>query len=143
MKKVVSLLLVLIIFSFAMPVFAVDANASAPQDPIIEPNYVGLQSVTSGLSITNGTATCKGSAKAKYTNYSLNLTMQLQKKNGTTWSNVSQWTGSGTGVLGVSLNKTRSGLTSGSYRVKVTVKVYNGSGSLVESPTIYSAIRTI
>lgn len=143
MKKVVSLLLVVMILVFSVPAFAADANALAPQDPVIEPNYVGLMSVTSGLSITNGTATCKGSAKAKYTNYSLNLTMQLQKKNGSTWSPVSQWTGTGTGVLGVSLNKTKSGLTSGSYRVKVTVKVYNGSGSLVESPTIYSAIRTI
>lgn len=143
MKRVVSSLLIVMILAFSMPALAAETNALTPQDPVIEPNYVGLQTVTAGLSISNGVATCKGSAKARYTNYSLDLTMQLQKKTGTTWSKVSEWTGSGVGVLGVSLNKTKSGLTSGSYRVKVTVKVYNASGSLIETPTIYSSIKTI
>ena len=60
--------------------------------------------------------------------------MELQQKNGT-WQTIKTWSKSGRSV---SLNESYRVSNKYNYRVAATAKVYNSSGSLVESKTSYS-----
>lgn len=143
MKKafatILSLILVFSILSFSVAEnHTVDTHVSA-----IEERYIGLRRVTSQLAISNNTANCKATAYAINSSYSLYVTMSLQKQTGANWNTVISWSGSGSGFAGVVLNKTKSGLSSGTYRCKAYVRVYDSNGTFVESTTIYSQTITI
>ena len=66
--------------------------------------------------------------------YNATVVMELQQKNGT-WKPIKRWSKSGGYV---SMNESYRVSSKYYYRVAVTAKVYNSSGSLVESKTSYS-----
>lgn len=140
MRKVLTLLVVLAILFSSTTVLAIQPQEKTlPLGGEYGVMYTGLNSITSGLNITSGTATCAGIAKAT-SGYSIQMTMTLQKSSGGSWSSVTSWSGSGQGTTGISLSKTKTGLSSGySYKVNVVAKVYSGS-TLVETATKDSSI---
>lgn len=123
--------------------FSVAEGTEGKSSLMVEERYIGLSRATTNLSLSNNTANCKAVAYAKTSGYTLYVTLSLQKKSGTSWNYVTSWIGVGSGFSGVVLNKTKSGLTSGTYRCKAYVRVYDSNGSYVESTTVYSQSITI
>ena len=92
----------------------------------VEPRY----SYTTTLYISSNTAYCKSKARGKTTATKIEAVQYLEKKSGSKWYVVTDgtWTDSvNDSLLIVSNNK--SGLTSGTYRVRTVFTVYSGSDS--------------
>lgn len=106
----------------------------------IQPFYISTGNITATLSIdSNGNAACSGQVTAMSSSSKTSITVKLVKKSGSTWSEVKKWTSSGSGITGASAGgsvKVAKGYT---YRVEVTGKVYNSSGTLLETTTKNSA----
>ncbi len=136
MKKLVSILFsVVLIFSVIAPAYAEDLETPV-EDPIIE-EYQGIRYITADISISVSSATCYGVVDGR-SSYSYSMTVYLQKLSGSNWNSITSWSASGSGNLGVSLTKTKNGLTSGTYRCKVYVSVYDSNGQFIESATVCS-----
>ena len=141
MKKCFAIVLTILLLISSIGVTSADGIDS--EENIILDRYIGLFKTYATLSMSSGTASCTGVAKAKTSNYSLSLTLSLQKKSGTSWNTIISWSGTGSGISGIILNKTKSGLSSGTYRCKAYVRVYDSNGLFVESTTVYSQILSI
>ncbi len=129
-RRLVTIMLTL---SVAISLVALPAAAIDYSD-MISLQYVGLEDITADLDISsNGYADCSGSADVR-SGYNVTVVMELQQKNGT-WKPIKTWSKSGGYV---SLNESYRVSSKYYYRVAVTAKVYNSSGSLVESKTSYS-----
>lgn len=118
MKHTLALLMV------AVLTFGLLAPAALAQDqahPIIEPFYEHAQSVVAKISITSGTATCKGVAMAVNSSDSIEVNLILQKKVGGKWTKVTAWPASGKGL--VSIEKTHSLEKGFQYRARLTGSV--------------------
>ena len=129
-KRLVTIMLTLsvAVSLVAFPVAAVDYS------DVVAPLYIGLEDATADLAISsNGYANCSGSAYVA-NGYNATVVMELQQKNGT-WKPIKRWSKSGGYV---SMNESYRVSSKYYYRVAVTAKVYNSSGSLVESKTSYS-----
>ena len=93
---------------------------------------VGLQISSSGLAEFDGYVAPSNS------NTRTDLTVELQKKSGSTWNKEGSWSDSGTGTNSV-LKSVSLYVVHGTYRVVVTAKVYSSSsGALLESESITS-----
>lgn len=109
---------------------------------IISPQFTAILSMSAGLSInSSGKATCAGSVTPSNDTYTADMTVSLEKSTGNGWSTIKSWTGSGTGYFGVVIDAYYY-VTSGTYRVCTTAKIYNSSGTLLETESFYSAERT-
>lgn len=96
----------------------------------VEARYSYTTSATSTLYISSGTAACKSKARGKASATKIEAVQYLEKKSGGKWYVVTDgtWTDSvNDSLLIVSNNK--SGLTSGTYRVRTVFTVYSGSKS--------------
>lgn len=141
MKKTITVILsMFILFSF-LTVATADSPYSS--ESVTSYRYIGLYNASTNLSITGNTARCNGSAFAKSPNYSLKVTLSLQKSMNGSWSTIVSWKGTGTGYVGVVLSETSSGLSSGTYRCKMYVRVYDSNGIFVESSTVFSQTCSI
>lgn len=108
----------------------------------VEARYSYTTSATSTLYISSGTAACKSKARGKASATKIEAVQYLEKKSGSKWYVVTDgtWTDSvNDSLLIVSNNK--SGLTSGTYRVRTVFTVYSGSNS--EEVTAISTEVTI
>lgn len=136
MKKLVSIVFsVILLISIITPAYAEELDTPV-EDPIIE-EYQGIRYITSDISISGSSATCYGVVDGR-SSYSYSMTVYLQKLSGSNWNSIASWSATGSGNLGVSLTKTKNGLTSGTYRCKVYVSVYDSNGQFVESATVCS-----
>lgn len=119
-KRTLSIVIAcLMVVSFALPVFAEDIRYSTIDTP------------TASLAISGSTASCYARLTAKRS-VTLKIKMILQKKIGSTWSNVQSWSASKTGAS-LTLSKTKSVTSGGNYRLKVTFT----AGSETVSQTVY------
>ncbi len=109
-------------------------------EPIIE-EYVDLLSVSTSLRVNGNTAFCYGSACSRVNTDSIHMWMYLQKQTSTGWTTVYSWYKQDTRIA--VLDESRSGLSSGTYRVRVYVRVYDANGSFVESANAYSKLKTV
>ena len=141
MKKTFTILLALmLLLSYATAAYADEVSMPA-EDPVIE-EYLDLKRVSAELQISGTTATCSGAATSKYNSDSIHMTMYLQKRgDNNQWSSIASW--SATSTLKVSLNQTKSGLSGGTYRVRVFVSVYDANRTFVESTNCYSTAKSI
>ena len=140
-KVIVFFMAVFMAFSFSLPAFADDITT--PEEEIEIEEYVDIQSNRVALSISSKTATCTGSVTARTASNKVNLTLYLQKQVNSGWSTVTSWSTSGTGGRSIILSKTKSGLSSGTYRVRLYISVYDANGHFVESMNLYSNSETI
>lgn len=141
MKKLFSLLVAAVM----MMCFSVSAFALFEDKPVIpvEPDepYMYTQAISSTLSISGNTATCVSRVTGKPGQVSLiSITQYLQKKNGSDWTTVATWTKSYPPNTAVYIN-TKSGLSSGTYRVFTSAAVYHNT--FPEFVTAYSSTVTI
>ena len=139
MKKLLYILLAMVMTCIAIPTLAAEITSGEDAGLIITERFVKLSEAKAGISINNKTATCTGLAKAQDSSFKINITMRLQQKSGTSWNTISTWTGTGSGLTGARLNKTKNSLSSGTYRTSLYVSVFDCNNKFVESTTVNSA----
>lgn len=89
--------------------------------------YSYTNGVTSLISISSKEATCTSKVIGlSGITTKIVITQRLQKKNGTSWSNVQSWTKTFNQVSAIYVNK-KGSLASGTYRTRTIAKVYKGS----------------
>jgi hypothetical protein len=145
MKKFICMALILLIALFSVvPAYAETSNLVESQNPngVIKPLFMNISFLDAGLSInSSGLANCSGVVNLYNNNYSVVLTVQLQKYNSGSWSTIKIWTSSGKGIAGTIIDQYYY-VAGGTYRVCSTAQVYNTSGYLIERESVYSATRT-
>lgn len=112
-----------------LPAIALDEQDNEP--PITEVPYSTIGTAYASLTISGSTANCYSKLTAQKSS-SLKIKMTLQKKSGSTWSNVQSWSTSKTGTS-LTLSKTKTVTSGGTYRLKVTFT----AGSETVSQTVY------
>ncbi len=140
-KRIISFALVLVILVSSFGgMFA--ASAALPEgEGTVQPMYKYINMTSVGLHIDGTTATCTSSIDCYSGTTKIKTTLTLQKKkNLFSWEDVESWSQI---VLAeeTSFVKSRTGLASGSYRVKVVFLVYQGTNT--ETVTDYSLTRTV
>lgn len=110
------------------------AGVDSCVDKIAEARYANISSYSTGLKLNGSTfnATAEVYAKLKA---SISVTMTLQRQSGTSWSDVTSWFDSTTGI-DICLDKKYVAGTRGNYRVRA---VYTVNG---ETITTYSSTVT-
>ncbi len=140
MKKAIVILL-----SFLLAVSSFSAayaeNAKESTYELQNAKYVNLFNVSASLDISGNTAYCTGFAKSVFSTDTIKMTMYLQKQTSTGWSTVAIWYKQDTRL--VTLDKSKSGLSAGTYRIRIYVTVYNSNGNFVESANAYSKLKTV
>ena len=96
----------------------------------VEARYAYTTSVTSTLTISNGTAYCKSSAKGNSTVTKIDGIQYLEKKNGDKWEVIDSWSDS-LSRNSLNMSNSKDNISSGTYRVKAVFTVYSGSSSEV------------
>jgi len=143
MKKIVSIGLVILMIVFStVPAYASNTATDMRAGGSIHLDFISMSSISAGLSISSsGKSTCTGSVTPSSSSYTSKLTVGLQKSTGSGWSTIKTWTASGRGSAGADLVSYYY-VSNGTYRVSSTAKIYNASGTLLETETAYSAQRT-
>ena len=136
MKKLLMIVLTLAITVFSgMAVSAEELDPFVPDEPIIE-EYSYTNSAYSSLYFSGKTAYCSSSVYGySGTTTKIVVNQYLQKKSGSSWSNVWSWHYTFNSWY-CNYDNSRSSLASGTYRVKTVAKVYSGSN--YETVTTYS-----
>lgn len=140
MKKFFTFFIALtMVCSCCLSVFA-DPETDVYIEPEIIDEYQYTYNINSYLSISSNKATCE-SVVTGYSNLAtrVEITQTLQKKSGSSWNFYTSWVKNYYTWYGM-LQTTKSGLSSGTYRLKTVAKVY--SGNSYETITIYSNTKT-
>lgn len=140
MKKAIVLFLTLIFILSSLTATYADDVTEPADDPIIE-DYIDISRITASLDISGNTASCYGSARSRVDTDSIHMWMYLQKQTSTGWTMVTSWYKQNTRL--VSLDKTKSGLSAGTYRVRLYIKVYDSNGNFVEYANAYSKLKVV
>lgn len=130
MKRIFAAILTIVMLA----VMAVPAFAAVPENTVVSPQYTYIQSNYANLTINESTggATCTSSCYAT-SGYTVSIECKLQRYTGTSWSTVKTWTTSANRYASISQTWTvPSGYT---YRVYSTFRIYNSSGTLLETGT--------
>lgn len=110
----------------------------------ISPAYETTSDVTSSLTISSSTATCDSDCKGYNNVVQITAVQTLQKYWGLwIWEDVkdASWTKTVNGKS-ISMSNTKSGLSSGTYRVKSEFTLTSSSGK-TETITVYSTEKSI
>lgn len=123
-RKMLSFILAMAVSTICL----ICGTASAAYIPPDSPQYNYTQSCSSELSFSGSTATCRSVATGYINQTTKIIFFQiLQKKNVSGgWDDIDSWTSIVNNYKG-SVTKTKSGLSSGTYRLKTVFTVYAGS----------------
>ena len=127
MKKVAATICVGAMSFTAVPTaFAAEAPVNYQQESEITPYWTAITESVVDFYISNRTASIYAVVKGSATNATgAEIFVELQEKNGSSWSTVDNWSGSGSYKASVSTTKA---VTKGkTYRIKVTMQVWEGS----------------
>ncbi|SHJ12461.1 hypothetical protein [Desulfosporosinus lacus] len=143
MKRFFCMILVLLMtLVSAVPVYADNGAANVNPQGIISPQFTYISYLNPGLSISSsGLATCLGAAAGYFDSYTTVVTAELQKSSGSSWSKMKTWTASATGAAIASVEGEYY-VVHGTYRVCATAKIYDASGKLLETQSLYSPMVT-
>ncbi len=140
MKKAITVLMIgaILVSSLSMCSLAAYEDEYMHQE-IIEPRYEVISNVTAYLFISeSGQAACDASAST-FPGYRVEILAELQRQEGRSWTTIRDWDGSGDDYAGA------SGywyvMPGYSYRLKVTVTIYDSNGRIIESPVEYSKVE--
>lgn len=140
MKKIITSLVAIVVL---MSCLAPCALASYEEQHIeiedISPRYAVINYITASLAISDsGRASC-GASAGVLPGYRVEILSELQQQNGARWTTIHDWSSSGSNRVEV------SGpwyvMAGYSYRLKVTVTVYDSNGNFVEAPVEYSKVQ--
>lgn len=143
-KKIISVLMVTICLCTSLCFTAYAEETDTYISDEIVPTYEVARNLYSALSISGTKAMCESSAEGENC-VSITVTHTLQKYSGILWiwddveNSTSEKTVSASTVM---LSTTKSGLESGTYRLKSTFSLTSSSGK-VETKTIYSTERKV
>ena len=131
MKRILCILqAVIVVATLAAPALA------AANEPSVSPQYTYIQGMNAGLVINDwGLTDCTASSTV-YGGGSVILTCSLQQYNGSYWTTVKSWTS--TTKPSALIMKNYAVYSGYVYRVKASCSVYDASGKLLESGSIYS-----
>ena len=133
-KKQIAIALALTACMGMTSAFAAEmATAEATGQAIVSPRYTAITNADCEFNLQNGVAYCKGYTYVQ-SGYKAGVVVELQKNNGG-WKTFKTWTANG-GTY-ATVNETYSVSSGYSYRIKVTHKAYDSTGSLVEVVTTY------
>lgn len=129
---------VLLSSCLAPGVFALDEQHAIVQEEVTT-RYEIISVITASLNIsTSGRADCSASVRVP-SGYKVELTAELQQKDGSKWETIHDWEASGSNRISV------SGpwyvIPGYSYRLKVTATTYDSNGNFVEAPVEYSNVE--
>ena len=130
MKKVFGLFAFLLV---AMGLVPVSSGAD------LTPMYIGVSNIDSALSINGGQAQCLGDVSLR-NSYSADLTVTLQKQNGTQCTYVTSWSDNGT--VYVAAGGSVAAIKGSSYRVVAKATVKDASGNTIETVSSTSPTKT-
>lgn len=139
MKRVILLLLALMLFLASFTTSYAEESDMATD--YLNIRYVDLTRLSASLNINGTTASCSGTAKTLISTDTIKMSMYLQKHTSTGWNIIRSWYKQG--IRLVTLDKSESGLSSGTYRVFLYTEVYDSNGNFVESAYAYSKLKTI
>lgn len=140
MKKTIALILsIVFVLSSLSTAFA--EEVTVPEDEPIVEDYIDLSRITVSLQTNGNTASCYGSARTIVSTDSIHMWMYLQKQTSNGWTTVYSWYEQD--IRLAVLDEGRSGLSSGTYRLRLYVKVYDANGYFVESANAYSKLKTV
>ena len=127
MKRIVTLIIALALLCLSTSVYALT----------IEPYYTYTASIDAQLSISSsGTATCSGEVTPRSSSNSASVVVVLEQKKNGNWSTFASWSGG-------SYDKGTKKLTAGySYRVVVMGTVKSSSGTVLETPTKTTSVKS-
>ena len=135
LRKVISLVLVVLILSSLVSAYAVELDEDLPPDDP-EP-YIGVTSIGASLSINSmGKATCYGYVNLS-SGYTATASLSLQQYNSGSWITIISW--SATGGPTISIHGTHYVTAGYSYRAKITAVVYDQNGNYVETVSATSS----
>lgn len=143
MKRFVSVIMSFgLALSLSLPAFAANQSTVGNSPNQIHLDYVNISALNAELSIdSSGGASCTGNATLYNRSDTVALSVQLQRYASGGWSNVKSRSISAHGNTPAEIVNSYY-VTRGKYRVSCTAKVYNASGSLLETQTAYSATQT-
>ncbi|WP_432619018.1 hypothetical protein [Butyricicoccus sp.] len=122
----------------AAPIALASETTSNADSPIAPCNtYISYSACS--LKVSGNTLTAYGMVNANTSVNKCSIKLVLQKKSGTSWTQVAEWSGS-KNSNSYTLSQKRNS-SKGTYRAVATVKVWNGNSS--ESNTVYSNTCTI
>lgn len=148
-KKKLFISIVMACAAFSMISLPVSADTSLDkfeqQNNSIEeivPLFDNFSKVTSSFSISSlGRATGSGIVTATKS-YTYTLTVTIQKVSGGVVSNIKSWSTTKKGPGSIYQGADYYLSSRGTYRLKTTVVVKNGSGNTIETDTVYSPLKT-
>ena len=133
-KKQLFKLLVLLLYLITIP----PTSAVSRYETEISPQYLVVITFETAFNIdSNGRSTCTGKSTVE-TNYTIDVTMELQQKKGDSWETIKTWTDSGRRVT---LEKNWYVASGFDYRIKLSGVATNSSGKVIESPMTYSGTK--
>lgn len=131
-----------VVFSLMLMLLGLLVTQACAADEIM-PLYESTGKAEAELSMSGTEAECYGKITAASGN-SVSITMKLQqRKSGGSWTTIATWTGSSSSGRTASLSKTKTVESGCDYRVYVKGTVKDSSGKVVESPSKYSAVKSI
>ena len=139
MKRTASIAICLAILLSILATSAAAYKADEPQVPI-SLRYEEIVQFNIMLNIsTTGKASCYADG---YTarEFSCTLTVELQKRVGSSWETKKTWTSTDDG-FGFTYVDEPWYVTRGDYQLKVTAEITDASGRLIEKPVEYSSIE--
>lgn len=140
MKKLTAIITSFLVLAFCLTPYslAVDEQTYIGQE-IIEPRYEVISGISTTLAISeSGRADSRATVHVP-SGYEVDLLAELQQKNGSRWETIHDWEGSGSGR--VSVSGPWYVMPGYSYRLKVTVTVYDSNGNFVEAPVECSKVE--
>lgn len=144
LKKLFALILsaIMICSAVSIPVSAEDTSQIITDE--VSPAYENADSVKTSLTISLDTAKCNSSCTGNSDVVQIHAQQTLQKHVSLwIWDDVkgASWSGTVNGRI-ISLSNTKSGLSSGTYRLKTTFTLTTSSGK-TETITVYSDEKTV
>ena len=139
MKKKVAMFVCFVLLSscLAPGVFALDEQHAIVQEEVTT-RYEIISVITASLNIsTSGRADCSASVRVP-SGYKVELTAELQQKDGSKWETIHDWEASGS--IRISVSGPWYVVPGYSYRLQVTATTYDSDGNFIEAPVEYSPI---
>lgn len=133
MKKKIMIPIMLMTLICGIPAEASDVTEKVSTGVMV-PCYENISNAKISIEITGNNATCYATVASRSVQ-DIKITLTLQKKSGTSWTNITSWTTSKNDAKACSLTKTKS-ISTGTYRTKAILKCGN------ETITKYSGTKT-
>ena len=136
MRRIIAIMLSFVMtLGMSTTAFA-DPEAETPVGIEITEDYLYTNKISSDLSISNHTATCKSVVRGDSSVVTkVEVTHTLQKQIYGYWSDIESWSKT-VNTWYVIYTTSRSNLSAGMFRLKTVAKVYSGSN--YETITVYS-----